>query len=91
MKKRIVLVLLLLSIPVWGYLYMYFLFPLEIPGMLSSTVILDTSNQEIGELVYSGSIRHRPITYPEIPSFYLESLVWLEDRSFYENNGVDLK
>jgi len=90
MKKYFLLFILSVSLGVGGYIFVIFFLRLEIPVLPFSAVFLDTNGQEIGELIHSGSIRHREITAEEIPEFYKKSLVALEDRSFWTNNGVSL-
>ncbi len=68
---------------------MAYLLPLNIPTLPSSTIFLDTKGKEMGEIIYSGSIRHREIASNEIPDFYKKSLVALEDKTFWENDGVN--
>lgn len=91
MKKIHVALVIPFVLIALGYLYVLFLLPLRIPSLPSSRIILDTAGEEIGETVYSGSIRHRNITFGEIPEFYRASLIQLEDRSFYANSGIDLR
>jgi|GEM_PF-4324668 len=73
------------------YLFIAFILPFQIPLLPSSTIYLDQGGQEIGEVIYSGSIRHREMVFEEIPEFTIRSLIALEDRTFYNNNGVSLR
>lgn len=60
--------------------------------MATSIIIEDMHQTEIGEIIAeNNSIRHREIEYTDIPQFYLSGIVWLEDRSFWENNGISLR
>ncbi|MDD5376744.1 MAG: transglycosylase domain-containing protein [Candidatus Gracilibacteria bacterium] len=74
-----------------GYFSIVFFLPLDIPPLPSSTIFLDSKGQEIGEVIYSGSIRHRKTTSEEIPDFYKKSLIALEDTTFWTNNGISLR
>jgi len=90
MKKIYLFCSLSLFLLIFGYLYVSFLLPLTLAPPPSSTIILDKNGAELGEIVYSGSVRHREITFEEIPEFYTSTLIHLEDRRFYTNNGIDL-
>jgi membrane peptidoglycan carboxypeptidase len=90
MKKYYLLSIIFLFL-IGGYYFVLFLLPLSLPPIPSSTVFLDDKGQEIGEVIYSGSIRHRDMTSEEIPDFYKKSLVALEDKTFYQNNGISLR
>lgn len=91
MKKYLTIPVIILLFILSGYCFVIFLLPLHISPLLSSTIFLDNKNQEIGELIYLGSIRHQEIQSEEIPDFYKKSLVYLEDRSFWENNGISFR
>ena len=73
-----------------SYCFIAFFLPLHLPTLPYSTVVLDTSGKEIGEIIYDQKIRHRPLIYEDIPRFYQDALVTLEDRSFWSNNGISL-
>lgn len=89
MKKSLIFTILLI-VPIMGYLFIAFLLPFQIPVLPSSTIFLDKDGKEIGEIIYSGSIRHREITFEEIPEFTTRTLIALEDRTFYDNNGISI-
>jgi len=91
MKKIIYPPVILFSLLIIGYFFVAYFLPLQLPELPSSTVFLDNKGQEMGEAIYSWSIRHRTITSEEIPDFYKKSLVTLEDRTFYTNNGISLR
>lgn len=91
MKKLRLFTLIVTIIIAGGYFFITFLLPFQIPLSHSSTIYLDRDGQEIGEVVYSGSIRHRKITFEEIPEFTTRALIALEDRTFYDNNGISLR
>jgi membrane peptidoglycan carboxypeptidase len=91
MKKIIFLTTTIIAIIIAGYLFIVFFLPFQIAPFPSSTIYLDRNNQEIGEVIYSGSIRHREMTFEEIPEFSIQSLIALEDQTFYDNNGISLR
>lgn len=92
MKNRYRFLLILWCIVLSSYLYIIFLLPLKISPMVSSMIIEDMHHVEIGEIIAANnSIRHRKIEYADIPQFYLSGIVWLEDRSFSQNNGISLR
>ena len=62
-----------------------YLLPLTLPSVPTSTVILDRSGAEIGEVPYEQRIRHRAVTIGDIPEFTRAATVALEDRTFYTN------
>jgi membrane peptidoglycan carboxypeptidase len=53
-------------------------------------VILDRNGKPVGEIIRDKTIRHQPLKYEDIPEFYRDALVTLEDGSFWSNNGVDI-
>ena len=65
--------------------------PLTIPPFASSLIIRDMHDTEIGEIIADERIRHREMGFDEIPTLYLSGLIWLEDRNFWDNNGVSLR
>jgi membrane peptidoglycan carboxypeptidase len=71
--------------------YVSYFLPLSVPPLASSSIIEDIHGSEIGEIVADESIRHREILFSDIPEFYTRSLVWLEDRSFWQNNGLSIR
>lgn len=91
MKKLHLLILIITIIIAGGYLFIAFLLPFQIPVLPSSTIFLDKDGKEIGEIIYSGSIRHREMKSEEIPEFTTHALITLEDRTFYDNNGISLR
>ncbi len=90
MKKIIYVTLALFVLLFIGYFWVLFFLPLSIPPLPSSTIFLDKNWQEMGEIIYSGSIRHRDTAFAEIPDFYKKSLITLEDRTFWTNNGISV-
>ncbi|MDD2565543.1 MAG: transglycosylase domain-containing protein [Candidatus Gracilibacteria bacterium] len=53
-----------------------------------STIIYDKSGIEIGEIPAQDKYRHRELLFTEIPDFYIQSIISLEDKSFYYNIGI---
>ncbi len=72
------------------YLFINVFLPLNLNFLQSSSIIYDSNNIEIWEIVYWNKIRHREIKYNEIPEFYKKALISLEDKSFYYNNGISI-
>ena len=91
MKIYIRIILIISILLSMGYYYVIFLLPLSLTPLPSSTIFIDVNHQEIGEVIFSGSIRHQDISFEEIPDFYKKSLIALEDRTFYSNNGISLR
>lgn len=92
MKRRfVILALSIIPLLLGIYLYVGYFLPFSLPDLPFSTVFLDRHGEEIGEKLYSGSLRHRPLQYSEIPPFYVRALIALEDRSFWTNNGISLR
>ena len=86
MKKQKIIISLLIGIPIVFYAYIAYVLPLSLPSLPVSTIIYDLHNREIGEVIRDKSIRHRRILYADIPTFYIKSLIWMEDRSFFDNS-----
>lgn len=57
--------------------------PFELPSEPYSTTLLDRNGNEMGEILSEKKLRHRPLTYSEIPEFTKNALVSLEDRRFF--------
>lgn len=89
--KKITFALIFVAL-LWalGYIYIRFFLPLTLPETPSSIVFVDNKGEEIGEKIYAERVRNRPLQYDEIPEFYIHSLIALEDRTFWSNNGVSL-
>ncbi len=68
----------------------YFL-PYNIPPLPESDIYTDRTGKEIAEVAYESKIRHQDLSFDEIPIFYRDALVALEDRSFWDNQGISLK
>ncbi|MDD2486753.1 MAG: transglycosylase domain-containing protein [Candidatus Gracilibacteria bacterium] len=74
-----------------SYIYVSYFLNLSLKELPSSNVVYDTNSVEIGEIIHDNKIRHRKISYEEIPEFYKKALIQIEDKSFYDNNGIDLR
>lgn len=89
-KKKIIIISLILILPV-SYLFIKYLLPLNLNALPESNIIYDVNWIEIWEIPYEQKIKRKNIKYEQIPEFYRKALVILEDKSFFENNWVDLK
>lgn len=79
-----------LVIFLWTYFFISYGISFQIPDLPYSTVILDRDGKPVGEIIRDKTIRHQPLKYEDIPEFYRDALVTLEDGSFWSNNGVDI-
>ena len=52
--------------------------------------INDNATQLVGEDIYGG-FRNTPIEYTEIPQALIDAFICIEDKRFFEHNGVDWK
>ena len=86
---RIIGILILCIALFW--LYSAYFLRLSLPPLPSSLVIRDVHREEIGEIIARASIRHRDIAFEDIPSFYLSGLLWIEDRDFWDNDGISYR
>lgn len=91
MKKALKILALFFVILVFGYSVISFFLPLELPVAPESSVLSDTHGVEIGEIVYNWSIRHRHVVYADIPRFYIDALVALEDKTFWSHPGLSAR
>lgn len=91
MKKFRIPFFIIGSIVLFVFVYVSYFLPLTIPPLASSLVIRDVHDEEIGEIIADKRIRHRDIAFEDIPSFYLSGLLWIEDRDFWENNGISYR
>lgn len=67
------------------------LFPYEIPPLVQSKVYLDRFGTPIAEIAYDNRVRHREIDYDEIPGFFVDALLTMEDRTFWTNPGISMR
>ena len=56
-----------------------------------SQMVLDVQGNEIGEVIPDNTYRHIPLKYEQIPSFLEDIILSVEDRRFYEHNGIDYR
>ncbi len=64
---------------------MRYALPFELPDEPYSTIVVDRNGNEIGEILSEKGVRHRPLSYAEIPEFTKGALVSLEDRRFFSH------
>lgn len=62
----------------------------NIQNLPQSTIIYDKKWIEIWEIPFQDKYRHREFSYQEIPSFYLRSIVSIEDKSFHYNLWISV-
>ena len=87
--KKIIIIFLTFLFFVLGIgIYVTTFLPLSLPPLAHSIIIKDTHGDEIGEIIAEKSIRHREMIFSDIPSLYLDGLIFLEDRDFWENTGM---
>lgn len=79
------LLILLFSI----FLIIIFLTP-KIEILPESTIIYDKNNIEIWEIPFENKYRHREVQYSEIPDFYKQSIIAIEDNSFNYNLWISI-
>lgn len=54
-----------------------------------STVIYDTNNIRIWEIIKDNKYRHEKLEFIEIPEFTKNVVIFLEDKTFYSNSWID--
>lgn len=91
MKKIISIFFLITIVFLSAYVYVAYFLTLSLSELPSSLVIVDTHSEEIGEVVANESIRHREMGFSDIPHLYLSGIVWLEDRDFWQNDGISMR
>ena len=52
-----------------------------------TSIVYDTKGKKIREVTGEKEVYYK--TYDEIPAYFVEAMVSVEDRRFYEHNGVD--
>lgn len=52
-----------------------------------TSVVFDTNGNKLREVTGEKEVYYK--TYDEIPAYFVEAMVSVEDRRFYEHNGVD--
>ena len=85
MKKALKILALFFVILTVCYSLVSFFLPLELPSAPESSVLYDVHNVELWEIIYSWSIRHRHLVYADIPLFYIDALISLEDKTFWSH------
>lgn len=91
MKKALKILALFFVVLIFGYSVVAFFLPLKLPLTPESSIFTDIHGVEIGEIVYSGSIRHRELAYSDIPRLYMDALVALEDKTFWSHPGLSAR
>ncbi len=56
-----------------------------------SSKVYDKNNLLIAEISADNSVKRTPIKFADIPKFCVEALVSVEDKTFFENIGIDAK
>ncbi|MFA5917811.1 MAG: transglycosylase domain-containing protein [Candidatus Gracilibacteria bacterium] len=87
-KKKLSKYLIFLSIILLFYTSLFIIKP-SINQIPYSTTIYDTNNIKIGEIITDNKYRHEKLSFEEIPEFTKKSIINLEDKTFYQNNGID--
>jgi len=57
--------------------------PMSLPTIPYSLIVQDTKGREIGEIIYEKKIRHRATVLSQVPQFFQDALIALEDHNFY--------
>ena len=91
MKQPLQILVFLILILSLGYIFVAYALSLTLPPLPYSTVIRDVRGEEIAEIIADERIRHRALTYPDIPRVYASGIIWLEDRDFWDNNGISIR
>lgn len=89
-----ILTLLIIAIALWIFSLLHDLpDPKNLPQKLHlpSVQIQDRNGFLLYEDLGEFSVRHRPISYEELPECIINATVATEDRSFFTNPGFDLK
>ncbi len=84
MKLKYIFIILIIL-----FLISPFFIPIKLNQINSSTIILDEKGIEIWEIVYDERIRHREIKFGQIPDFIKDSIILIEDKSFFSNLWID--
>lgn len=83
-----------ISIWIFGIIILFiisiFVFPLKLKNTELSTIIYDSKDIEIWELIKNKEIRHRYTEIEKIPDFTKKAIILIEDKNFYNNSWVDL-
>ena len=91
MKQPLQILVFLILILSLGYIFVAYALSLTLPPLPYSTVIRDVRGEEIAEIIADERIRHREMTYQDIPRVYASGIIWLEDRNFWNNNGISMR
>lgn len=89
LRTSIITLFFLVLLGIIGFLFARYILPFHLPSEQYSVVLVDKNNEEIGEILAENGNRHRTLTKDEIPKFYKEALIDLEDRRFYTHPGFD--
>ncbi len=88
MKLKNKIFLSIFFIILFFYISLYF-FPINIKKIKPSTIIYDSNNIEIWEIINDKKTRHIFIKIKEIPDFSKKAIVLIEDKNFYNNSWID--
>jgi penicillin-binding protein 1C len=78
-------------LPLLAVVGIFSAYPLELPSVPYSTVLLDRTGREVGEIVYDRRIRHRPTDSRTVPEFFRTAIVAIEDRHYSGHLGISLR
>ncbi len=90
---KVVLATILLIFVFCGFyfLFQYFSFdPKDIKFHTTSTKVLDKEGQLLYEISKDNAVKNTPIEYSALPQHCVDALVATEDKTFWNNIGVDL-
>lgn len=69
-----------------------FLIPrIPLPQVPNSLRIMDAKGIQVGEIVAEGKYRHIPVQLNQVPKFFQDALVSIEDQRFFQHRGIDIR
>ncbi len=89
MKKKWIIIISIIVIISISYYILPFFITVSLQTIPESYNIYDTNNIKIWEIIKDNKYRHIETKFEELPPFLLKALVLLEDKTFYNNSGID--
>ncbi len=90
-KNFLFILICLIFLVVLVYILLPYTLTVRLKTIPNSILIYDRNWIEIWELVIDKKYRHTETPLNEIPDFITKSVITIEDRSFYQNDGIDYK
>ncbi len=91
MKNKFIILIVIIVLIIVSYQIVLSNIDLDIKQIPSSTIIYDNDWFQIWEIINSSKYRHIENNIKDYPEFLKSAIIMLEDKSFYDNDGISYK